>query len=139
MTGLKATASGPLALGEVLFPVAAAEGDGAQRDAVLLEAQREVAAGGADALGRLGQADVGGAQHGPLIAVAEGGQAFDLPHGLVRERGERRFGVDEQFGVRNLPAKSCCCGICAEIRAEGVDDCFVDREAGGRFVAAVTQ
>ena len=62
---------------------------------MLLESQREVPAGGTDAFGRLGQADVGGAQHGPVIAVAEGRQAFDLSHGLVRERGERRFGVDE--------------------------------------------
>ena len=105
MTGLKATASGPLASMRSCSQSPPPKATRAQRDAVLLEAQREMPAGGADALGRLGQADVGGAQHRPLVAVAEGGEAFDLPHGLMRERGERRLGVDEQLGDRDLPAR----------------------------------
>lgn len=71
---------------EILFPVAAAEGDRAKQHAVLHEPQGEVAAGGADALGWLGQANVGRAQNGSVVAVTERSEAFDLLHRLMSER-----------------------------------------------------
>jgi hypothetical protein len=121
---------------EVLFPVAAAEGYGAEGDAVLLESEGEMVARGADSAGRLGEADIGRAEHGAFVAVAEGGEAFDLADGLKGESGERRLGVDEKFGdaffLRDDPL-----GVRAEIAAERFDGGFIDGEAGGGLVTSV--
>ena len=83
----------PVRIGIEAGEVVAETGD--STFAMLLEAQGQVSARAADAFGRLGQPDLGRAQHGTLVAVAERGHAFDLPHCLVRERREGRFGVDE--------------------------------------------
>src|SRR5262245_15754002 len=90
----------------------------------------------ADAARRLGEADARGAEDGSFVAVAEGGEAFNLADGLMRKRGERRFGVDEELGDAVLDG-NLLLGVRAEILAERFDRRFVDRESGGRFVTAV--
>jgi hypothetical protein len=70
--------------------------------------------------------------------VAEWRQAFDLPHGLLGERGERGLGVDEKFCDavlgRNLPF-----GAGTEVDAEGVNCLGFDREPCRGLVTAVSE
>src|SRR5215213_332938 len=92
----------------------------------------------ADATRWLGQADVRSAEDGPLVAVAEGGQAFDLTDSLVCEHRERRFGIYEQFGDAVF-GRDAAFGFGAEIDAKGVDCKLADRQAGCSRVTAVAE
>ena len=69
---------------EVVLPVAAAERDATNRDAVLLEAHCEVMPCGADAPRRLGESNIRRAEDRPFVAAAERRELFDLLYGLVR-------------------------------------------------------
>ena len=105
---------------EFLLPVAAAEGHGPESDAVLHKPQRQMPASRSDTLRRIGQSNVARAEDRPRIAVAEWGQAFDLLNGLVRQRGERRLGVDEELGD-TIFGGDVRLGIGTKVGSKGVD------------------
>ena len=76
------------------------------------------------------------AEQGAMVAFAEGGESFDLGDGPHRERRERTFAVECDFGRELLPAELIFC-VSAEVRAKVVDFRRLDLEAGRRGMSTV--
>ena len=86
---------------------------------------------------RLGERHGRRAEHRPAVALTEGGEPFDLLHGVERQAGERRLAVDRQLrhaGRRRQPVVHRR----EEGLAERVDPSLLDLQAGRRLVAAVS-
>ena len=128
ITGLNATASGPLGCVELAAPNRRRRTPRpASRRRAAPSRSDKMMASRADPSRRLRQPHVRRAQHRPSIAVAERCQAFDLPHRLVRQRRERRFGIDKQLGdtivLRDRPL-----AYAQKSRRNASIALFVDRE-----------
>ena len=122
--------------GQVVEPLAAAEGDGAEADAVLGEHHGDVMAAGAQRFGRGVERDAGGAEQRPGVALAERGQPLDLLNGLKGERAERGFDVDEEFGDALFEGDARGCHF-TERAAKAFELMFFDFQAGRRRMTAV--
>jgi len=123
---------------EVVVPFGAAEGDASDVGALLDEFEGEVALAGADFFGWLAEGDAGGTEDGTGIAGTEGSEGLDLADGFEGELAEGAFGIDADFTDAG-GAGSFAGGMLAEGGAEIVDLGFVDLEAGGAGVAAMSE
>ena len=93
----------------------------ARSDAVLRQLQRKMPPAAADLLGRFGQRHVAWCTTAAAGCLPERGPGARSAHGLWRERTERHFGVDPQFGHAVAPGRNLGRGVLAEGGAEGVE------------------